>query len=189
LRPGISANEDDLHPLVNSLSTFLDYVRPTPKRRQVLAVFINIDGGRTHRANGDAFWSVLQYLHDHDDLPWPDGLAPNPDDPGWEFCFHGTAMFVFNAVPTHLVRRSRNLGNAMVLLFQPRNVFSGIEGGTPTGTVVRRRIRDSLKSWESSGVHPAMGDFGDPSNLEWRQYVIRDDDSEMYPVCPFQPRT
>ena len=33
-----------------------------------------------------------------------------------------------------------------------------------------------------------MGNFGDPSNFEWRQYVIPDDDSDLYRTCPFQPR-
>jgi len=32
-----------------------------------------------------------------------------------------------------------------------------------------------------------MGNFGDATNFEWRQYVIPDDDSDMYSRCPFHP--
>jgi FPC/CPF motif-containing protein YcgG len=176
-------------PLADALSVFLDYVRPTPHRRQVLAAFVNVPGTNTHKGHGEVFWNILQYLHHADDLPWPPEFPLDPNDPGWEFCFHGTAMFVFSAAPTHLLRRSRNLGDVLVLLFQPRNVFCGIEGGTLAGTAARRRIRERLKSWDAAETHPAMGNFGDPSNFEWRQYVIPDDDSDMYRTCPLRPRT
>jgi len=32
-----------------------------------------------------------------------------------------------------------------------------------------------------------MGDYGDPSNYEWRQYFIAEDDSDVFPTCPFRP--
>jgi hypothetical protein len=150
---------------------------------------VDAPGIDTHSGHGELFWNILQYLHENDDLPWPQEFPQDPNDPGWEFCFHGTAMFVFSAAPTHALRRSRNLGDALVLLFQPRNVFSGIEGGTLAGTAARRRIRERLKTWDAAEGHPAMGDFGDPSNFEWRQYVIPDDGSDMYRTCPFRPRT
>ncbi len=179
----------NVQPLADALSVFLDYVRPTPRRRQVLAAFVDVPGTNTHEGQGEAFWNILQGLHDSDDRPWPEEFPLSPEDPGWEFCFHGTAMFVFSAAPTHLLRRSRNLGDVLVLLFQPRNVFWGIEGGTPAGTVARRRIRERLRSWDAAEAHPAMGDFGDPANFEWRQYVIPDDGSDMYQTCPFRPHT
>lgn len=183
-----SVHRDSPERLAAPLAAFLDYVRPSPQRRQVLAAFVNTGGTGPHRANGDLFWSFLQTLHERDDAPWPKGMTTNPSDPDWEFCFHGTPMFVFSAAPTHRLRRSRNLGEALVLLFQPRNVFLGVEGGTRAGTAARRRIRDRLTAWDIGRVHPAMGDYGDPSNLEWRQYVIPENGVDIYPACPFQPR-
>lgn len=174
--------------LAAPLAGFLDHVRPTPERRQVLAAFVNTgDMPLNHEEYGDVFWSILQSLHDADGSPWPAEIPDKPDDPAWEFSFHGTAMFVFAASPTHLLRQSRNLGQSLVMLFQPRNVFNGIEGGTPSGIVARRRIRDRLAAWDTAAPHPSMGNYGDPSNFEWRQYFIAEDDSEAFATCPFKP--
>ncbi|MFD4178917.1 MULTISPECIES: YqcI/YcgG family protein [Streptomyces] len=181
------SDASDLSPLGTALASFLDYVRPTPERRQVLAAFVDISkADASHEDYGNAFWSILQYLHERDDAPWPEEFPATPDEASWEFSFHGTAMFVFAAAPTHLLRASRNLGDCLVLLFQPRNVFHGIDGGTPAGTAARRRIRDRLQRWDVAPSHPSMGNYGDPSNFEWRQYFIPDDASDMYDTCPFQ---
>jgi len=177
-------NKAGMPQFAETLAGFLDYVGPTPQRRQVLAAFAEPAGEQTHDAYGRRFWSILDWLQDHDQQPWPSDVPRDPRDPAWEFCFNGTPMFVFAAAPTYRSRRSRRLGNCLVLLFQPRNVFTGIEGGTPAGRVARRRIRDTLAGWDSAPAHPAMGDYGDPSNFEWRQYYIADDQSDMYAVCP-----
>lgn len=171
-----------------ALAGFLDYVRPTPRRRQVLAAFAEPGGEQTHDAHGRRFWGILRWLQDHDQQPWPSDVPHDPHDPAWEFCFNGTPMFVFAAAPTHRLRRSRGLGSCLVLLFQPRNVFAGIEGGTRAGKAARHRIRGALATWDSAPTHPAMGDYGDPSNFEWRQYYIPDDQSDMYPACPLSAR-
>ena len=107
-----------------------------------------------------------------------------PDDGDWEFCFHGTQMFVFAATPTHELRISRQLGPGMILLFQPRNVFHGIEGGTPGGIAARNRIHDRLRKWDLVPPHPAMGAYGDPAHPEWRQYFIGDHDRSVHSSCP-----
>ena len=169
-----------------TLAAFLDYVRPAPERRQVLAAFAEPGGERTHDQYARRFWDMLHWLHDHDSEPWPADVPPDPHHPAWEFSFHGTAMFVFAAAPTHRLRQSRNLGDCLVLLFQPRNVFRGIEGGTRAGRVARQRIRDSLMAWDGVPAHPSMGDYGDPSNFEWRQYFVPDDQSDMYQTCPLK---
>lgn len=71
----------------------------------------------------------------------------------------------------------------MVLLFQPRSVFAAIEGGTPGGTKAREVIRRRLAAWDLAGLHPSLGDYGDPSNHEADQYFLPDDDSPPAP-CP-----
>jgi FPC/CPF motif-containing protein YcgG len=170
--------------LAGTLAAFLDYVRATPQRRQVLAAFAEPAGEQSHEDHARRFWGILRWLHDNDPRAWPADVPGDPHDPAWEFSFNGTPMFVFAAAPTHELRRSRNLGDCLVLLFQPRNVFTGIEGGTRAGKVARRRIRDALDKWDIVPVHPSMGDYGDPSNFEWRQYFVPDGQSDMYPVCP-----
>jgi FPC/CPF motif-containing protein YcgG len=178
-----TGHHDDIAP---ALAAFLDYAQPQAERRQVMAIFVEPDGvPRTHEEYGRQFWRLLSYLHEADAKPWPHDVPLLPEDPNWEFSFHGHPLFVFGAAPTHSVRRSRNLCDSLVLLFQPRTVFDGIEGGTPAGTVARRRIRKRLLAWDNAPAHPSMGDYGDPSNFEWRQYYIAEDDSDVFPTCPF----
>ena len=179
--------DGDLGSVRDDLATFLDATRPFPRRRMVLALFCAPDREPqrpAHEEYGRRFWSILQFLHDHDDRPWPARIPTLPTHSRWEFSFHGVPMFVFAAAPTHAERRSRHLGDGLVLLFQPRNVFDGIEGGTPAGIQARRRIRDQLAAWDTAPHHPLMGDYGDPSNFEWKQYYVADDTASMYASCP-----
>jgi len=184
----------DLRPLADALAFFLDNTPRVRGGRHVLSAFLRPSastlstgvGGPSHDDHDRAFWEVLQYLHDHDPEPWPEGFPMDTEDPSWEFCFNGEAMFVFGAAPTHGLRASRNLADCLVLLFQPRSVFFGIEGGTAAGIVARKRIRERLRAWDLAGPHPSMGNYGDPSNVEWRQYFIPDDDSDLHGECPFK---
>jgi len=177
---------DDLGPLARALAYFLDHTPRVRGGRHALCAFVRTDAGRTHRDHDRGFWRVLQYLHDHDPKPWPAGFPVSPADPAWEFCFNGEPMFVFGAVPTHVLRASRNLGDSLVMIFQPRSVFLDIAGGTPAGIAARARIRERLGVWDLAAPHPSMGDYGDPSNAEWRQYFIPDDDSDLHPSCPLR---
>lgn len=180
--------DGDLDPLRCDLAAFLDATRPYPRRRMVLAAFFapGPRAGTDHAGYGRRFWSTLQFLRDHDDLPWPADVPAAPAHARWEFSFHGVPMFVFASAPTHRARRSRNVGPGLVLLFQPRNVFAGIEGGTPAGTKARRNIRRDLVAWDTAEPHPCMGAYGDPANHEWQQYYIADDATSMYGSCPLR---
>jgi len=178
--------DGDLPVLRDDLVAFLEATRPFAHRRMALSAFFAPEPGADHAAHGRRFWTALRALSDLDDRPWPDEIPLAPEHNRWEFSFHGVPMFVFAAAPTHVARRSRNLGPGLVMLFQPRNVFAGIEGGSPAGIVARRRIRERLATWDTVGPHPFMGDYGDPSNHEWKQYYITDGDGgAMYGACPF----
>ena len=183
-----AAAEGDLTALRSDLVAFLDATRAVLKRRIVLATFLPPESGPSpdHAEYGPRFWSILQFLHDRDDRAWPAEIPAWPPHSLWEFSFHGVPMFVFAAAPTHTDRRSRNLGGGLVLLFQPRDVFDGIKGGTLAGTQARKTIRRRLASWDTAGPHPSMGEYGDPSNHEWTQYYIADDDTSMYASCPLR---
>ncbi|MET8846905.1 amino acid adenylation domain-containing protein [Amycolatopsis sp. NPDC004625] len=184
---GTWVGEDgDLSAMRDDLVAFLDATRPFAHRRMALAAFFAPEPGATHAGHGRRFWTVLRRLAGTDDRPWPDEIPTAPEHSRWEFSFHGVPMFVFAAAPTHVARRSRRLGDGLVLLFQPRNVFAGIEGGSPAGMVARRRIRERLAAWDTIEPHPFMGNYGDPSNFEWKQYYISDaDGGAMYERCPF----
>jgi FPC/CPF motif-containing protein YcgG len=181
---------DDTDPstLPADLADFLERSQREPEKRSPLAVFVQpADPPRTDVELDEQFWSLLQYLHDHDDQPWPEDLPRNPDEEGWQFSFHGASMFVFALVPTNRLRRSRNLCDCLVLIFQPRSVFAGIEVGTPGGNLARQGIRRRLAGWDPVGPHPSFGHHGVLSTDEWRQYFITDENSDVHATCPFSP--
>jgi len=180
------SRDEHVATLARDLREFLEITGPFPARRIILAVFLEPDRYREHPHEwySDRFWSVLRELGDLDDTSRPAAYPDSPDDPRWEFTFAGEAMFVFGAAPTHIERRSRRLGPGLVMLFQPRNVFHHIEGGTPSGTAARRRIRDKLRHWDSVPPHPVLGDYGDASNFEWKQYYIADHERPLEVRCP-----
>ena len=162
--------------------------RQFPQRRHALAVFVRPESElRGHDFYRRCGWDQLQKLHDQDTEAWPTDVPRSPTDPKWEFCFGGEPMFVFGAMPSHFRRRSRNLGPSLILLFQPRSVFRGIEGGTLAGTRAREVIRRRLAAWDLIRLHGSMGDYGDPSNFEAAQYFIPDDESPSSP-CPLAIR-
>ncbi len=177
---------DDVAGLAANLAAFLDLSRQHLQRRMALAAFREPEAQeRPERWYADELWRILRELHTHDDRPWPGEIPTDVDEPGWEFSYHGVPMFVFSTAPSYQHRRSRNLGPGMVLLFQPRNVFDGVEGGTPAGTKARENIRAKLEAWDTAPPHPDLGSYGDVSNREWLQYFLADDDSRLFSRCPF----
>lgn len=177
--------DDSPEQLADALRRFLDLSRPYPQRRLALAAFRRPDGvERDPEGCGRRFWELLRALRDLDERPWPDDIPTSPEDPAWEYSFHGVPMFIFAAAPLYRRRRSRHLGPGMVMLFQPRNVFDGIEGSTPAGAKARKLIRRRLSEWDDAPPHPDMGDYGDASNHEWLQYFLPDDDSRAFDTCP-----
>jgi FPC/CPF motif-containing protein YcgG len=177
--------EDPVDPLAGSLRTFLELAAPHQDRRMVLAAFFRPEPVERDAGWYDArFWQVLQRLHELDTAPWPANVPREPTHPRWEFCYAGVPMFVFSAAPTYLRRRSRNLGDGLTILFQPRNVFAQVEGGTPAGRRARVLIRQRLETWDTVAPHPDLGDYGDPSTREWRQYFLAEDDSRLHERCP-----
>lgn len=180
----------DLSQLPNTLSDFLRLSRSHPRTRHALVLFeepeireLSLEEYR------DRFWEILQYLHDKDPMEWPAQTPRAVDDPQWEFSFGGDSMFVFGSSPAYHLRRSRNLGPSLVLLFQPRRVFHGIEGGTTSGIAARERIRRKLRDYDDVADHPDMGAYSDESSYEWKQYFIPDDNQRVAGSCPLRIAT
>ncbi len=172
-----------------TMRAFAALSRRSPGKRLALVAFTE-PGAKAldHGASAGRFWSLLQHLHDADEAPWPAGVPLDPNDPRFEFSFAGAPMFVFGAAPSYHRRRSRNLGPSLVLLFQPRTVFAGIEGGTPAGVKARATIRGRLAAWDLVAPHAAFCDYGDPSNFEWKQYFVPDDDAPITGPIPLKLR-
>jgi len=76
----------------------------------------------------------------------------------------------------------------MVLLFQPRSVFIDKITNKVIGRRAREQVRKRLKAWDDVGAHPDLGFYGDPGNLEWKQYFLPDDSQPHLGACPFMSR-
>ena len=180
----------DLKDLPAILRQFIAVSAETPKARNNLAVFFGPEREKLdHQGYYRKFWEVLSYLHACDSEPWPAETPTDSDDPYWEFTFGGSGFFVFAAAPSYRLRRSRHLGDGMVLLFQPRDAFSGIEGNTEEGRFARDKVRERLRQWDQVAPHPELGWLGDPDNREWKQYFLADDQSPAPGRCPMDKKS
>lgn len=131
------------------------------------------------------FWKVLQYLHDHDVHDWPEGFPKDPDHHLWNFSFAKESYFAFGNAPAYKQRKTRDLGNSLVIGFQPRQIFEGLEGTSPGGAMSREKIRERVELWDELPKHPNISHYGDEDHREWKQYFIGDDIEPIKGKCPF----
>lgn len=152
------------------LTSFVAFFRPPPVERPI-ATFER------------DFWEVLQYLRDSDPGSRPREIPIDSEDPHWEFTFAGEPVFVVCNTPAHQRRRSRR-SPGMLMTFQPRWVFEGLEGHTPKGQRAREVIRERLAAYDDVPAHPELGNYGEPGNREWAQYFLPDDNEAAPARCP-----
>lgn len=172
---------------VTNMQKFVGLLSTDEYERCSLVAFLEPDVSITdHSSFVDRFWWMLQLLHEHDRSP---SIERTPDDPLWEFSFAGHEMFVVGSSPTYTQRRSRNLGPGIVLIFQPRTLFIDPITSEPIAAEVRQRIHKRMLAYDGMSVHPDIGFYGQPTNREWKQYALPDDNSPEMGTCPFHPRS
>ncbi|WP_347861050.1 YqcI/YcgG family protein [Salimicrobium sp. PL1-032A] len=131
------------------------------------------------------FWDILQYLHEKDRVAWPSSAPRDPEHHLWDFHFAGEPIFTFGNAPAYKQRKTRNLGNSLILGFQPRRIFQGLEGTEPGGIMSREKVRERVEKWDRLPKHPDISHFGDPDHNEWKQSFIGDDIEPIKGKCPF----
>ncbi|MFC4736348.1 YqcI/YcgG family protein [Bacillus daqingensis] len=131
------------------------------------------------------FWELLQYLHEQDPLPWPNDKPADPEHFLWDFHFEQEPIFVFGNAPAYKQRKTRDLGNSLILGFQPRRIFDGLEGTQPGGMMSREKVRQRVEEWDQLPTHPDISHYGDPEHQEWKQFFIGDDAEPIKGQCPF----
>jgi len=179
---------DDIALLPQTMAKFAELsVQPVYQKNNIAIFFEPDPKPLTHAQYHQRFWNVLQYLHDQDRDPAAD-YHPDPSDPTWEFTFAALEMFVVCACPSFRARHSRNLGPGMVLLFQPRSVFVDKVTNRVIGVQARNEVRRRLLKWDDIPAHPDLGFYGDPGNLEWKQYFLPDENLPALDKCPFLSR-
>ncbi|WP_394833990.1 non-ribosomal peptide synthase/polyketide synthase [Pendulispora rubella] len=180
-------NGDDWAHLAATMAHFSALSRMPQHQRCNFALFFEPrEVPLDHAAYRTFCWKVLQHLHDADAGELE--LDVDPTDPAWEFAAFGQQMFVVGCSPSYKNRRSRNLGPGIVMLFQPRAVFIDQVTKRAIGEEARAEVRRRLLAWDDFPHHPDMGVYGDPTNLEWRQYFIDDANDPEVGVCPFRQR-
>lgn len=132
-------------------------------------------------------WRVLQHLHDHDPMPWPEATSLSPHSPFWSMAYLGTEIFVNMSCPAHRVRRSRHLGSGLVLVINPRERFDTVAGDTPEGRRTRAKIRARVGDYDGLPHSPQLGSYV-AGEIEWWQYGIIEENRERTDRCPFRHR-
>ncbi|MBN7809016.1 YqcI/YcgG family protein [Agrobacterium rosae] len=131
-----------------------------------------------------AGWKMLQYWHEADAQPWPEKVAKDPHSPFWSMCFNGMQLFTNMSCPAHSVRKSRNLGDYLILVINPRERFDIVAGDTPEGRKVRTNIRRRIEIYDGVPHCNQLGSY-EAGEIEWWQYGIVEDNKERTDRCPF----
>jgi len=123
-------NQDSLKALGRNLACFSDELS---KERSVeshkYSTFLAIFHTGSKNFNVDKFaqaakllWDLLQYLHDHDPIPWPPDAVKNVNDVKFQYRYHGQRFFPLYFSPLHeyLARKTKTF----MILFQPTEIFN-----------------------------------------------------------------
>ncbi|SEA85078.1 hypothetical protein SAMN05421743_109101 [Thalassobacillus cyri] len=179
-------NHDDWSHLPNTVEDFLKLFEAPPFIRHGFFLFVEPEQEeKSIEYYRDYFWKILNYLNDNDREPWPVDYPTDPNHHLWAFSFAGEPFFVFGNSPAYKQRKTRNLGNSLVLGFQPRKIFEGLEGTSKGGIMSREKVRERVEKWDQLPKHPDISHYGDPTHHEWKQYFIGDDVKPVTGKCPF----
>ena len=177
----------DFSTIPYTLTEFLKLSKENPSIRHALVLFVQPEHQTLdfHYYN-TYMWNILSYLHGHDDIDWPEDIPLDPHDSNWEFVFNGEPIFVSGNAPFYKNRTTRNLGDCLILIFQPRRIFSDLSVATPHGKKAVEAIRKKVENIENIPYHPDLGSYEDTTKREWKQYLITDDMNSATGECPFR---
>lgn len=178
---------DDWTSLPNTIEAFIKLFEAPKLTRHGLFVFVEPEKEeKSIEYYREYFWNIIKFLHEADRQPWPETIPQDPDHHLWAFSFAKEPFFVFGNAPAYKQRKTRDLGKSLVLGFQPRRIFEGLEGTSKGGIMSREKVRERVEKWDNLPKHPNISHYGDPEHHEWKQYFIGDDVKPIEGKCPFQ---
>jgi len=179
-------SQQDWSNLPSALESFLKLFDDPKHGRHGLFVFVEpFETEGTLEDYRKQFWDILQHLHQVDEVEWPADSPRDPEHFLWDFHFQGEPVFAFGNAPAYKQRKTRDLGNGMVVGFQPRKIFKGLTGTEKGGIMSREKVRERVEEWDHLPKHPDISHFGDPTHNEWKQFFIGDDSEPIVGKCPF----
>lgn len=178
---------NDFSALPQTLIAFLELSKANPSIRHALVLFVQPELQiRDFNYYNVYFWDVLSYLHEQDLRDWPNEIPIDPHDSNWEFVFHGEPVFVSGNAPFYQNRFTRNLGDCLIMIFQPRRIFADLSYTTSYGKKAIESIRRKVEKIEGMPFHPDLGGYEDQTKREWKQYLITDDNYPIEGKCPMR---
>ncbi|HDQ0502938.1 TPA: YqcI/YcgG family protein [Escherichia coli] len=181
-------NNDIEHQLVNALIELTNRVKNLPQEDRIysplLCVFENSNFSSLVEEHNFS-WEVLQKLHNNDIAEWPKHIPVNPDSSEWSFCFNGVELFINISCPNHTKIKSRNLGNNIVFVINPRIHFDIVANlNDSKGIKIRKVIRERSTKYNEGIRSMDLGFYGDQDNREWKQYALHEPGTPIVENCP-----
>ncbi|EFE9533697.1 YqcI/YcgG family protein [Escherichia coli] len=183
-------SNDIEHQVVNALVELTNRTKNLPQEERIysplLCVFENSNLSSLEKEQNFA-WRILQKIHDSDIAEWPEHIPLNPDSNEWSFCFNGVELFVNISCPNHTKIKSRNLGNNIVFVINPRTHFDIVANlNDPKGIKIRETIRGRSTKY-NEGITPIeLGFYGSEDNREWKQYALHEPGTPIVENCPLK---
>lgn len=185
----ISRPIDDL---VEAFNEYTNFAKSMPVRDRIYSpfvVFLERNAFSTLKDEHEYGWSLLQTLHDKDTSSWPTNIPKETENEEWSFCFNGLPLFVNISCPQHKLMKSRNLGDYVVLVINPRENFDEVASlSSKGGKSVRENIRNRIKVYNNGYVPATLGVYGEEGNYEWRQYQLEEPGGLELKECPLHIR-
>jgi FPC/CPF motif-containing protein YcgG len=183
---------DEFDDVLVVLTDYTNFVKNTPLGNRLFSPLVlffvaaKLDSDNLHELG----WRVLNWVHSLDPARWPDDVAKDPDNPSWCFCFNGVQLFVNMSTPEHRDLRSRNLGDYLTFVINPRENFDAVASmKTRSGRLVRENIRKRVADYNGGLIPEELGFFGDENNREWQQYQLEESNLPRPAQCPFSQNT
>jgi len=189
LIPSAGPDQFDLNVLTDDVGEYLEHSKSwdgdVNTHNPLLVVFQAKKTAKPTEFYKDRFVEALQHLIDVDDVPWPSSVVLNATHHSWTMCFKGIEIFVNVSHPNHVNRRSRNLGEGMVFVLNPRQRFDVVAPANRQGHLIEEKIRSNIDVYDRIPRSRLLGSYAKDEH-QWHQYMLPDDNESPALQCPLR---